>query len=354
MDKRYFSEKVAEWYVGNKRNLPWRSTRDPYKIWLSEIILQQTRVAQGLPYYEKFVKQFPDVFSLAAAKEQKVLRLWQGLGYYSRARNLHRCAKTVVQENGGVFPNNYHALLRLPGIGNYTAAAIASLCFGESVAVVDGNVFRVLARAFGIDEDIMSTPGKKVFANLANELVEGTNAAVYNQAIMEFGALHCTPKQPKCDDCPIQRTCFAFTHGLQAELPVKKRAKKPVKRYFYYFVVRNGNKLLMRKRMAGDIWQGLFDFYLVERTRAANPKQIIEEDSFLKRVKKQAGRIETSPVYRHLLSHQTIQSRFILLECDKLPSVVAEDSLQYYSIQRIHDLPKPVLISRFLSDYDIL
>lgn len=354
MDKRYFSEKVAEWYAGNKRNLPWRSTRDPYKIWLSEIILQQTRVAQGLPYYEKFVKTFPDVFSLANAKEQEVLRLWQGLGYYSRARNLHRCAKTVVLEHKGIFPDNYTALLRLPGVGNYTAAAIASICYGEQVAVVDGNVYRVLARAFGIDEDIMSTSGKKVFSDLANELVIGTDAATYNQAIMEFGALHCTPKQPKCDACPIREYCFALTHGLQAELPVKARAKKPVKRYFYYFVVRNGNKLLMRKRMAGDIWQGLFDFYLVERTRASNPEHIIAEDNFLKKVKKQAGRMETSPTYRHLLSHQTIQSKFILMESDKMPSVATEDSMRYYPIRKIHDLPKPVLISRFLSDYDIL
>lgn len=354
MDKRYFSEKVAEWYAGNKRKLPWRSTNDPYKIWLSEIILQQTRVAQGLPYYEKFVKAFPDVFSLADAKEQDVLRLWQGLGYYSRARNLHRCAKTVVRENKGIFPDNYIDLLKLPGVGGYTAAAIASICHGEAVAVVDGNVYRVLARVFGIDADIMSTTGRKIFSNLANELVIGTDAAVYNQAIMEFGALHCTPKQPKCNACPIREICFAFKHGLQAALPVKTRSKKPAKRYFYYFVVRNGNKLLMRKRMAGDIWQGLFDFYLVERTRPANPELIIEEDNFLKKIKKQTGKIKTSPTYRHLLSHQTIQSKFILMECDKVPSAVAEGSMRYYPIRKIHGLPKPVLISRFLSDYDIL
>src|SRR5690606_6163755 len=200
----------------------------------------------------------------------------------------------------------------------------------------------------------MSTSGKKVFSDLANELVIGTDAATYNQAIMEFGALHCTPKQPKCDACPIREYCFALTHGLQAELPVKAHAKKQVKRYFYYFEVRNGNKLLMRKRMAGDIWQGLFDFYLVERTPASNPEHIIAEDNFLKKVKKQAGRMETSPTYRHLLSHQTIQSKFILMESDKIPSVAAEDSMRYYPIRKIHDLPKPVLISRFLSDYDIL
>jgi A/G-specific adenine glycosylase len=349
MDTRYFSEKVVEWYEEHKRDLPWRNTIDPYKIWLSEIILQQTRVNQGLPYYQRFIERFPDVQSLADASEEEVLRLWQGLGYYSRARNLHKCAKRVMSSFGGKFPNNFPELLSLPGIGQYTAAAIASFSAKEKVAVVDGNVFRVLSRIIGESRPINSPEGKKAFSVLANTLIPAANPDAYNQAIMEFGALWCTPRQPKCPECFFRMRCFAAANGVQAQLPVKIKPQKAKKRYFNYFVVKKGNRLLMKRREGKDIWQGLYDFYLVETSRATNPQKILSSDSFLKKLK--GGKMEASANYKHQLSHQTIISKFVLVEESAL---VEEDPLQYYSMKKIHELPKPVLISRFLKDYNFL
>ena len=352
MDKRYFSEKVAEWYLENKRDLPWRTTSDPYKIWLSEIILQQTRVIQGLPYYEKFISRFPNVFALAAASQQEVLRLWQGLGYYTRARNLHKCAKEVVSRHGGNFPGTYAELLQLPGIGEYTAAAIASFCFNESVAVVDGNVFRVLARIFGVDTAINSPLGKKLFTELANEIISPTQPARHNQAMMEFGALFCTPKNPKCDQCAFVKSCFAANREAQHMLPVKAKTKKSTKRFFYYFVLKKENTMAMKKREGKDIWHGLFDFLLVERTRPTKTDVLLKE---FPDIKKAIGRsaIEVSKVYRHILSHQTIDARFIVASISKLPMLEEPDELKLYSRKKIAELPKPVLISRFLTDYPL-
>ncbi|HYG19647.1 MAG TPA: A/G-specific adenine glycosylase, partial [Ohtaekwangia sp.] len=245
MDNRYFPDKVVEWYDQNKRDLPWRQTRDPYKVWLSEVILQQTRVSQGLPYYLKFIEQYPDVHALAAASEQEVLRCWQGLGYYTRARNLHKCAKQVASAHRGIFPTSFAELKTLPGIGDYTAAAIASISFGEQVAVVDGNVFRVLARIFGIDKPINSPEGKNHFSTLANALIsKHPQPDIYNQAVMEFGALHCVPKNPLCDSCPFKGICVAAMQELQHALPVKLKAKPVRKRYFNYFVIRKGHSFM--------------------------------------------------------------------------------------------------------------
>lgn len=351
MDERYFSEKLAEWYLENRRNLPWRNTRNPYNIWLSEVILQQTRVAQGLPYYNRFIEAFPTVSALASASEQEVLRLWQGLGYYSRARNLHRCAKYVAEIYGGYFPGSYAELLKLPGIGPYTAAAIASICFHEPVAVVDGNVFRVIARVFGIAEDIMSPSGKKVFEQKAATLIQGRNPEEHNQAMMEFGALWCTPRQPLCDGCIFRGRCFANTHDAQSLLPVKAKSKKPSTRFFYYFVIRKGNALLMKKRVARDIWQGLYDFHLVETPRAVrSAKKLLQTFSTIQPGEKE---IVVSPPYKHQLSHQTILTRFIIVP-ENVAVTLAEEPLEYYSAKEINDLPKPVLISRFLSDYNFL
>ena len=265
MELRYFSKKVVEWYRLNQRSLPWRETKDPFHIWLSEIILQQTRVNQGLPYYEKFIEAFPSVDKLAAASEQKVLRLWQGLGYYTRARNLHKCAKMIVNSYGGSFPASYNELLLLPGIGAYTAAAIASISFNESVAVVDGNVYRVLSRVFGISTEINSPKGKKEFFELANQLIDKKNPAMFNQAVMEFGALFCKPVNPSCESCTFKASCFAYNNNLVASLPVKKKNKPARRRYFYYFVIQSGKSLLMSKRGKKDIWEGLYDFYLLEK-----------------------------------------------------------------------------------------
>jgi A/G-specific adenine glycosylase len=352
MDTRYFTKKVVQWYQQNKRELPWRETNDPYRIWLSEIILQQTRVAQGLPYYLKFVETFPTVQQLAAAPEQKVLRLWQGLGYYSRARNLHKCAKQVVTLFKGQFPSRFEDLKKLPGIGDYTAAAIASIAFGESVAVVDGNVYRVLSRIFGIQTPINTPRGKKIFFELANTLVPRQAPDLFNQGVMEFGALYCTPKNPACSDCIFSSSCQARKGDLQSILPVKNPIKKIKKRYFYYFVMQNGKSVLMKRRGEKDIWHGLFDFYLVEKKRSYSPIKILSEDEGLQKLAASGKEPDISGVYKHVLSHQIIYSRFIQLKSSG--NKLHEPGLKYYGAKQIAQLPKPVLISRYLADYQLL
>ncbi len=349
----YFSKKIAEWYEVHYRRLPWRDTRDPYKIWLSEIILQQTRVAQGLPYYERFVKNYPNVKALARANEQEVLRLWQGLGYYTRARNLHACAKSIVEKHDGKFPRTYDALMQLPGIGAYTAAAIASFAFDEKVAVVDGNVQRVLARIFGIDIDATSPEGKKRFARLANDLISKDNPAIHNQAIMEFGALQCVPMRPDCENCVFRSSCFAYKHDSQSLLPVKKKKTRITRRYFYYFLLRNGKKLLTIERKGNDIWRGLHDFPLHEETRPADPKKIITK-LFTHEL---TGDVRISPDYKHVLTHQVIFARFIEMNLtpEKVPSHLLRDSAaQWRSVSSLEKIPKPVLISRYLHERSIL
>jgi A/G-specific adenine glycosylase len=349
MDKRLFSKKIIDWYEQNKRILPWRTTKDPYKIWLSEIILQQTRIAQGLPYYQTFIKNFPNVKSLAAAKPDKVLRLWQGLGYYSRARNLHACAKQVVKNLNGNFPPSFEELKKLPGIGDYTAAAIASISFSEPVAVVDGNVFRVLARVFGIDKDITSSEGKKYFFKIANELIPTDTPDIFNQAVMEFGALHCTPQNPKCEGCPFERSCVANAKGLQKLLPVKTPKQKIRKRYFNYLVITHRGKLLMRKRSAGDIWNGLYDFHLVETKKNTKPVMLLKQEKKFNKLVIE----DESMLYKHILSHQLLITRFIRCSVKSpvgLKILMNEHSLKFYSIAQVEKLPKPILVNRFLKD----
>lgn len=350
MDKRYFSNRVVKWYLENKRSLPWRETRDPYKIWLSEIILQQTRVAQGLPYYERFIKKYPNVVSLAKADQQDVLRLWQGLGYYTRARNLHKCAQLVVQQYNGAFPCRYQDLIKLPGIGDYTAAAIASFSSEEPVAVVDGNVYRVLSRVFGIQTIINSPEGKKQFNRLANELLDIRQPGLYNQAIMEFGALHCTPKNPGCDTCVIRSGCFAHQHDLQETLPVKAKPARSRKRYFYYVVIEKKKSLLMKKRTEKDIWHGLFDFHLIEKTRPVSAKKLMNEDETLAKLVDTAEKVEISPLYKHILSHQTIFCRFIHIYVSRNVGNKVDKRLAFYPLKKVAGLPKPVLVNRFLAD----
>jgi A/G-specific adenine glycosylase len=343
MGNQGFSKKIIHWYKENKRSLPWREITDPYKIWLSEIILQQTRVAQGLPYYNKFVKTFPTVFSLAKASQQEVLRLWQGLGYYSRARNLHTCAKMVVEDFGGKFPDSYQELKKLKGIGPYTAAAIASIAFKEAVAVVDGNVFRVLARIFGIEIDIASNEGKIFFSAKANELIPKEHPDLFNQAMMEFGALHCLPQNPLCDSCIFAKTCVANQNDLQKVLPVKSKKLKVRNRYFYYFVIRHQNKILMKKREGKDIWQGLYDLYLIETKRNSKTEMLLKDDKLLKG----STKISESKIYRHILSHQKLMVRFVEME---LPSseIPASFGLKWFTKKQVAALPKPILIAKYL------
>lgn len=354
MDKRYFSDKVVKWYEKNKRDLPWRDTKDPYKIWLSEIILQQTRVNQGLPYYLRFIERFPDVGTLASASEQEILRLWQGLGYYSRARNLHSCAKEVVSTYNSVFPSSFDSLKKLSGIGDYTAAAIASFSFKEPVAVVDGNVFRVLSRIFGVDAVINSPGGKKTFTELANQLVSMSQPDLHNQAVMEFGALFCTPKNPQCQQCVFKPGCIAAQNGIQHLLPVKVKAKAPRKRYFYYFVIKKGNSVWMKKRDKKDIWNGLFDFFLIEKNKPTPIEKIMEQWNQQNETNTKVDEVDVSIPYKHVLSHQIILTKFILIRREHLKGAFVHEPMQRYSFEKVAELPKPVLISRFLNEYQLL
>lgn len=343
----FFTTSVLNWYLENKRDLPWRNTTDPYCIWLSEVMLQQTRVQQGLPYYLRFIRAFPTVHHLAAARLQQVLRLWQGLGYYTRARNLHACARQVVKHQGGAFPRQYEQLLRLPGIGPYTAAAIASIAYQQPVAVVDGNVYRVLARFFNIRVPINSTAGKKTFNRLANQLVDRRQPGEYNQAVMELGALVCTPANPLCHACPLQQHCAAFLQNQWNKLPVKTNKRHARIRYLYYLVFKANKKIYLRKRTGNDIWQGLYDFYAVETRRPHKPEKILTGCGI-----GEAAIQQISPRYTHHLTHQKIVARFIeITDLSKLPS---EGNLRACSPAQAEKLPKPVLITRYLADTGFL
>lgn len=347
MHQRSFSEKVIKWYEENKRDLPWRHTSDPYKIWLSEVILQQTRVDQGLPYYHNFVEEFPTVYDLAAASEEKVLRAWQGLGYYSRARNLHACAKEIAQNRQGKFPNTSSELKKLPGIGPYTASAIASIAFKEPVAVVDGNVYRVLSRVFGIKEDILSTSAKKTFQKVADDLIDEKCPDLFNQGMMEFGALHCTPANPNCQSCPFNVECHARIHHAQSELPVKKKKKRARTRYFHYIVLEYMGKILMKQRGPGDIWQGLYDFPVVEiNDPDRSPNQLTIDNVVV-----ESKACDVSESYKHILSHQHLITKFYRSNISEYQyNNLHEKGHQWYTEEEILELPKPVLISAYLNE----
>ncbi|MDX5423212.1 MAG: A/G-specific adenine glycosylase [Hymenobacteraceae bacterium] len=353
----HFAHTLLRWYDQHKRSLPWRDTTNPYYIWLSEVILQQTRVAQGLPYYLKFVEAYPTVEDLAAAPQDEVLRLWQGLGYYSRARNMHHTAQLVVEKYGGQFPRSYTELLKLKGVGSYTAAAIASFAFREQVAVLDGNVFRVLARVFGISDDIAAPASRKVFQKLADELVPAGAPDTYNQAIMEFGAIQCTPVMPDCLFCPLQQTCFAFSHGMVQELPVKSKARAARPRYFHYVVLEHEGLYYMRKRLEGDIWQGLYDFYLYESEEKKLSTDVLLTELQQAGVEVAAVQLQLSPKeYKHILSHQKIMAHFyqIRLKSRLKEEVLKETRLAPFNVEQIEALPKPVLINSYLKDAKIL
>lgn len=341
-----FSKILTRWYSGNKRFLPWRETQEPYHIWLSEIILQQTQVKQGLPYYEAFTAKFPTVFDLAKADEDDVLKLWQGLGYYSRARNLHFTAKYVVDELNGQFPNTYKGLLRLKGVGDYTASAIASICFNAPTAVVDGNVYRVLSRYFGIETPINSAKGIKEFKALAQELIDKKDPATFNQAIMEFGATQCRPKNPDCMFCPFRDTCVAYNKGTIDELPVKLKKLKVKQRYFNFLVFLSEDKqTVLEKREGKGIWQNLYQFPLVET------EQNLGHDTFLKMLKEHKllkdklfelrQYNDTPKVYK--LSHQHLNTTFWIVTVDSV-----EHGIPF---EKITDYPVPILIGKFIEGF---
>jgi len=320
--------------------MPWKGEKDPYKIWLSEIILQQTRVEQGLNYYNEFVRNFPDITKLAKAPEEKVFKLWEGLGYYSRCRNLIATAKYISRERNGVFPKTYEEIVDLKGVGPYTAAAISSFAFNLPHAVVDGNVFRVLSRIFGVDTPIDSTEGKKYFTQLANELIDKKQAGAYNQAIMDFGAMICKPV-PQCDQCVFNKSCYALLNGKINELPVKEKKISIKKRWFYYLLIEHKNHLAIRQRTTKDIWQQLYEFPMIENA------QDVEQGKILARAEKQnwfiPGKYEVvtlSPVYKQQLSHQLIAGRFIHIRVKYKPNQadwqwVSETGLGKFAFPRV-------------------
>ena len=344
-----FQNEIIKWYKVNKRELPWRNTTDAYVIWLSEIILQQTRVEQGLPYFNKFLANFPTVRSFAAASEIQVLKLWQGLGYYSRGRNMLFTAKQVVDLHQGIFPVQYDELVKLKGIGEYTAAAISSFSNNEAKAVLDGNVFRVLARYFGIEEPINSTTGKKIFTALAQSLMEDQQPALYNQAMMEFGALQCKPKSPLCNSCPIQLGCYALKNKKVEVLPVKLKKVKVKKRWFNYFVGISDGHILTKQRSPGDIWQQLFDFPLIE----TDEQPSLDQADFIKKVKNEFGedvKITLVSEKKHLLTHQIIYVQFFALD-NYIINFNLKTDIKSVLLEDFEGLPHPKVISDFIDVY---
>lgn len=342
------TEVLLEWYAGNKRELPWRETNDPYVIWISEIILQQTRVVQGYEYFLRFVRRFPDVEALASASEDEVMKYWQGLGYYSRARNLHAAARSM----NGVFPVTYKEVRALKGVGDYTAAAICSFAYNMPYAVVDGNVYRVLARYFGIDTPIDSTEGKKIFAALAEEMLDKSHPADYNQAIMDFGAIQCTPQTPNCLFCPLSDSCSALLKGKVMQLPVKQHETKTTNRYFNYIYVRMGAYTLIHKRTENDIWKNLFELPLIETEKDLSEEEFLlcrQLHDFFKEVGEGIKVCSVLRNVKHVLSHRVIYANFYEVE---LPE--GTPSFSDYQKIRIEDLDQyavPRLIHAFLEKY---
>lgn len=343
---RIICTKLLDWYKLHKRDLPWRETQNPYKIWLSEIILQQTRVNQGLDYYYRFIERFPDIETLAEAEEQEVLKYWQGLGYYSRARNLHFTAKKIKNEYEGKFPTSYQEILSLKGIGEYTAAAIASFAYNLPYPAVDGNVFRVISRLFGIKEAIDTGKGKKQFTEIARQLMDNENPGLFNQAMMEFGALQCVPASPDCIICPLQEHCFAYSSGEVNNLPVKITRTKIKTVYLYYFHIRFENKLYLKKRIGKGIWQNLFEFPAVESDIPLTFEELKQHKSFEKIFSL------TNPSdfklilknQKHVLSHRILYADFFEVCIEKGNEelnnhhLVGKEELIDYPIHRLMEL----------------
>lgn len=338
------SDKLISWYKKNKRDLPWRNISDPYKIWLSEIILQQTQVIQGLNYYLKFTETFPTVLDLANAPEDKVMRLWQGLGYYSRARNLHAAAKAIKLNHKGKFPTTYESIKELKGVGDYTSAAVASFAYNLPHAVVDGNVYRVLSRLFNIDTPINSTQGKKDFQLLADELLNKKQPALHNSAIMEFGALWCRPQNPKCEECPLQAQCLAFQNKTVAQLPVKDKKIKIKNRYLNYFVFNYKKNVYIQKRTEKDIWQNLYEFYLIE-TDKAEPADAILKNKELKQLTKSFKVDSAVTTKKHILSHQHLYATFYEIT---IKEPIVSKSLIKVKRENLNDFGLPQLINKYL------
>jgi A/G-specific adenine glycosylase len=341
-----FHKILTVWYQQNKLDLPWRTKNDPYLVWVSEIILQQTRVDQGTAYFLRFIDRFPDVNSLASAPENDVLKIWQGLGYYSRARNMHVAARQIVTDFKGFFPDTITNIEKLKGIGSYTAAAIASIAFGLPYAAIDGNVYRVLSRIFGIDTPIDTSTGKREFSELANLLLDRQNPALFNEALMEFGALQCTPQNPDCNSCPFQDQCIAFTNNKIAMLPFKSKKTKVKNRFFNYIFISQQEYIYLEKREDNDIWRNLYQLPLIESAKALTIDELLSDKQFKSLFEGLEVVIHSfSPKIIHILTHQRLHVQFLKITIPK-----SEISLPWLKVSsgEIHDYPVPKLIENFL------
>jgi len=342
---------IHQWYHSNKRDLPWRHTDDAYQIWISEIMLQQTQVKQGLPYYLRFMENFATVQDLAKAEEDEVLKLWQGLGYYSRARNLHAAAKQVVDDYEGIFPTRYEDLIKLKGIGDYTASAVSSFSSGEARPCIDGNVIRVICRLFGIDTPYDTGEGKKIIRALAEELLYEKDSALHNQSMMEFGALQCTPKKPNCEQCPTREVCVAFANKQVLELPIKSKKTKVKDLFLYYFVFQHGDELLIQQRSGSGIWKNMYEFPLLESDTMLSKADLLNylsqtENSSVTTVQEpnndeySEAHLSFSESYTHILSHRKIQATFIKIDSESLPTMkdtltVTKEDFSNYAVSRL-------------------
>ncbi|HTX87621.1 MAG TPA: A/G-specific adenine glycosylase [Bacteroidales bacterium] len=345
-----FRQILLRWYHAHKRDLPFRHTRDPYRIWISEVIFQQTRIGQGIDYYRRFVKRFPEVRTLAAASEREVLALWQGLGYYARARNLLAAARQIVSEHHGKFPREYEKIRKLKGIGDYSAAAIASVSFGLPYPAVDGNVMRFLARYAGMPLPVMSTQGKKAITEIASDLMDRNHPGDFNQALIEMGALQCIPANPDCGKCPFRKSCYAFTMDRVAALPVREKSAAPRSRYFNYLVIShqaNPGPFYIRLREDDDIWKNLYDFPLIETPAVIAPEKLTDTREWKKIFgKRKAGILSASGIHRHVLSHQVIFARFIKVTID------GRSPMPYQLCRpgQVRKFPFPRLVDKYLNN----
>jgi A/G-specific adenine glycosylase len=338
-----FRAALIQWNTqNNHRALPWKAENDPYKIWLSEVLLQQTRAEQAYSYYIKFIQTFPTIKELANAEEEVVFRLWQGLGYYSRCRNMITTAKFIAHELNGIFPNNYEAILQLKGVGAYTAAAISSFAFKLPYAVLDGNVYRVLARYFGIETPIDSNNGKKEFQHLAQLLLDTKQPHIYNQSIMDFGATVCTPKLPNCDNCPLQKSCVANHQQLTTILPIKEKKIKTTVRYFNYFLFLHSNQIWIHKRAEKDIWQNLYEFYNIETSASLNN----DIEGALEKLPKNLKNlpIKFFKSNKQKLTHQLIHTSFFVVQCSTKPNSLLQKGI-WINVAQLNDYPFPKTIT---------
>ena len=347
----FIHDTLINWFAENRRDLPWRHNPTPYQVWLSEIILQQTRVNQGWDYYLRFVEKWPTVNDLANATEEEVLKMWQGLGYYSRARNLHQCAKQIVEQYGGQFPADFEKLKQLKGIGDYTAAAIASIAFDLPHAVVDGNVYRVLSRLFDIDTPININEGQTVFAKIADDLLNREQPGLHNQAMMEFGALQCTPKNPNCLLCPLQAQCLAFANQTVMQRPVKLQKLKVTTRHFNYLVFRIEGNVYLHKRSGNDIWKNLYDFPCIESENPMTVEEVIASEKFQQLIENKSFTIiKTSPTFTHKLTHRTIIAQFIEIKLEEKLLRIETNDLFLARETDLGNFPIPRLIDLYLNN----